>query len=96
MQILTGKGPLGQLQLELSLPSWAVDLLVLGIIGYSVIGGLNPKSPTFSEENQRDVRKRGAGQLLVPEALLPINMHAWADLQVPLIHWMALLIGATW
>ena len=38
-----------------------VDLLVLGIIAYSAIGALNPKSPTFSEANQRDVRKRPAG-----------------------------------
>lgn len=60
-QVLTGKGALGQLQLELGLPSYAVDLLVLGVIGYSFVGGLNPKSPTFSEQNQRDVRKRGAG-----------------------------------
>ena len=38
-----------------------VDLLVLGIVAYSAIGALNPKSPTFSEANQRDVRKRPAG-----------------------------------
>ena len=67
LQILTGEGPLGQLQLELGLPAWGVDLLVLGTIAYSVIGGLNPKSPTFSEANQRDVRKRGPG---VQRALL--------------------------
>lgn len=60
-QILTGRGALGQLQLELGLPSYAVDLLVLGVVGYSFVGGLNPKSPTFSAENQRDVKKRGAG-----------------------------------
>ena len=60
-QILTGEGPLGQLQLELGLPEWGVDLLVLGIVGYSFVGGLRPGSPTFSEANQRDVRKRGAG-----------------------------------
>lgn len=34
-QILTGEGPLGQLQLELGLPEWGVDLLVLGIVGYA-------------------------------------------------------------
>jgi hypothetical protein len=61
-QISTGLGPLGQLQLELGLPSYAVDLLILGVVGYSVVGGLNPKSPTFSAANQRDVKKRGAGQ----------------------------------
>lgn len=66
-EILTGEGPLGQLQLELGLPAWGVDLLVLGVIAYSVIGGLNPKSPTFSEANQRDVRKRGAGPTQKPQ-----------------------------
>jgi len=38
-----------------------VDLLVLGIVAYSAIGALNPKSPTFSEANQRDVKKRPSG-----------------------------------
>ena len=78
VQILTGKGPLGQLQLELSLPSWAVDLLVLGIVGYSVVGGLNPKSPTFSEENQRDIRKRGPGLLLVRAIMYIIRFLCWS------------------
>jgi photosystem II protein len=66
-EIATGLGPLGQLQLELGLPSYAVDLLVLGIVGYSFVGGLNPKSPTFSAENQRDVKKRGAGPTQKPQ-----------------------------
>ena len=61
LQILTGKGPIGQVAQETSLPTSVVELLFLGIIAYSVIGGLNPASPTFSEENQRDVRKRKPG-----------------------------------
>ncbi|EIE19148.1 hypothetical protein COCSUDRAFT_59631 [Coccomyxa subellipsoidea C-169] len=65
--ISTGLGPLGQLQLELGLPSYAVDLLVLGTVAYSFIGGLNPKSPTFSAANQRDVKKRGAGPTQKPQ-----------------------------
>ena len=87
MQILTGKGPLGQLQQELSLPSYAVDLLVLGIIGYSVVGGLNPKSPTFSEENQRDVRKRGKGKLQCLISHIPMH-DLWSVMQAPaIIEW---------
>lgn len=66
-EIITGRGPLGQLQLELGLPSVGVDLLVAGIIAYSFIGGLRPGSPTFSEENQRDVRKRGKGPTQDPK-----------------------------
>lgn len=66
-EILTGEGPLGQLQLELGLPEWGVDLLVLGIVGYSFVGGLRPGSPTFSEANQRDVRKRKAGPTQKPQ-----------------------------
>lgn len=46
--------------------SQGVDLLVLGIVAYSAIGALNPKSPTFSEANQRDVRKRPAGACTIP------------------------------
>ena len=61
MQIATGKGALGQLQLELGLPSYGVDLLVLGILGYSLAGVFNPA--TYSESNQRDVKKRNPGQV---------------------------------
>ena len=60
IQIATGKGALGQLQLELGLPSYGVDLLVLGILGYSLAGAFNPA--TYSESNQRDVKKRNPGQ----------------------------------
>jgi len=58
-EIATGKGALGQLQLELGLPSYGVDLLVLGILGYSLAGAFNPA--TYSESNQRDVKKRNPG-----------------------------------
>lgn len=60
LQIATGKGALGQLQLELGLPSYGVDLLVLGILGYSLAGAFNPA--TYSESNQRDVKKRNPGE----------------------------------
>ena len=60
LQIATGKGALGQLQLELGLPSYGVDLLVLGILGYSLAGAFNPA--TYSEANQKDVKKRNPGE----------------------------------
>lgn len=44
-----------------------MDLLLLGIISYNFIGGLRPGSPTFSEENQRDVAKRGQGAVQNPK-----------------------------
>ena len=62
LQIATGKGALGQLQLELGLPSYGVDLLVLGILGYSLAGAFNPA--TYSESNQKDVKKRNPGEHL--------------------------------
>lgn len=66
-ELYTGKGVLGQLALETGLPSGAVDLLLLGIIGYNFVGGLRPGSPTFSEENQRDVQKRRKGAVQDPK-----------------------------
>jgi len=60
-ELTTGRGPLGQLQLEVGLPPLGAELLVFGTIAYSLIGGLRPGSPTFSESNQRDVQKRGKG-----------------------------------
>lgn len=47
-----------------------VDLLVLGIIAYSAIGALNPKSPTFSSANQRDVKKRPSGKPRLQQGIL--------------------------
>ena len=71
MQIATGKGALGQLQLELGLPSYGVDLLVLGILGYSLAGAFNPA--TYSESNQRDVKKRNPGQAHI--IIFSSNLH---------------------
>ncbi len=44
---------------------------VLGIVAYSAIGALNPLSPTWSRENQRDVSKRGAGTSLFIKHITP-------------------------
>jgi len=65
-ELLTGKGVIGQLSLETSLPPGVLKLLIAGIVGINVITALGPGSPTFSEENQRDVRKRPAGGVQQP------------------------------
>lgn len=66
-ELATGKGPLGQLQLELGVPPIGADLIIFGSIAYSLIGALRPGSPTFSESNQRDVKKRGKGPVQNPK-----------------------------
>jgi photosystem II protein len=66
-ELTTGLGPLGQLQLELGVPPIGADIVIFGSIAYSLIGALNPASPTFSESNQRDVKKRGKGPTQDPK-----------------------------
>lgn len=66
-ELFTGKGPLGQLQLELGVPPIGADLIIFGSIAYSLLGALRPGSPTFSESNQRDVKKRGKGPTQNPK-----------------------------
>ncbi|KAK9800345.1 hypothetical protein WJX73_006848 [Symbiochloris irregularis] len=66
---LTGKGALGQLQLETKLPPNVIDLLTLGLVGFNFLTALGPGSPTFSESNQRDVKKRGAGPVQNPSGV---------------------------
>ena len=132
-ELATGKGPLGQLQIELGVPPIGADIIVFGSIAYrsaittitvldgihleysvvrsyhcrrqrwvslevqcfidrrvcscfccfqlstqvftifdsdlncSLIGALRPGSPTFSESNQRDVKKRGKGPTQNPK-----------------------------
>lgn len=72
-EILTGKGFLGQLALETGLPQSAVELGLVALIAYNFIQGLRPGSPTFSEENQRDIRKRPAGGVQDPNINLVSN-----------------------
>ena len=38
--------------------SQVVDIIALAFVGYSLLGALAPGSPTFSDANQKDVRKR--------------------------------------
>lgn len=58
---LTGNGIIGQVQDYTGWSSTAVLAAFVGIIGYNFIGALSPASPTFSEENQKDVAKRPKG-----------------------------------
>ena len=73
---------MGQLQLELGLPSYGVDLLILGILGYSLAGAFNPA--TYSEENQRDVKKRNPGEQFSHSAMN--HNTALSPMPVPAAH----------
>ena len=60
-ELLTGKGVIGQLNLEPSLPPYVIKGLIAAIVGFNLVTALLPNA-TFSEENQQDVRKRPAGE----------------------------------
>ncbi|KAK9852590.1 hypothetical protein WJX84_007151 [Apatococcus fuscideae] len=60
-EFLTGRGALGQLQLETKLPQQYINYGVLAIVAFNFVTALAPGSPTFSPENQADVKKRPAG-----------------------------------
>ena len=60
-ELLTGKGVIGQLNLETSLPPYVIKGLIAAIVGFNLVTALLPNA-TFSEENQQDVRKRPAGE----------------------------------
>jgi hypothetical protein len=66
-ELLTGKGALGQLGLETRLPQPVINWLVIAIVGFNVVTALNPFGSTFSEENQKDVRKRPKGAVQNPK-----------------------------
>lgn len=58
---MTGRGALGQLQLETKLPQQYINYGVLGIVVFNFVTALAPGSPTFSADNQADVKKRPPG-----------------------------------
>lgn len=60
-EIGCGKGVLGQLSLETGLPQNVVELTLVAFIGYNAFSALRPGSPTFSESNQKDIKKRQKG-----------------------------------
>jgi hypothetical protein len=68
-QLLTGKGALGQLQLETNLPQPVINAVVAGIVIFNLVTALNPAGTTFSEENQADVRKRPPGGIQKPSQI---------------------------
>lgn len=66
-EVATGKGVIGQIAQELSIPSGLAELGLYGTIAYGLIGALVPGSPTFSKSNQQDVKKRGKGPTQNPK-----------------------------
>lgn len=70
-ELLTGKGALGQLGLYTGAPSIIVDSAVWAVVLFSFIGAVAPWSPTWSDENQRDVAKRPSGP--VQDAMDPFT-----------------------
>lgn len=56
-----------QLPAETSLPPVAVNAVIAGIVGFNVLTALNPASPTFSDSNQKDVKKRPKGPIQNPK-----------------------------
>lgn len=64
-ELITGKGAIGQLNLETSVPPFALKAGLLAIVGFNLVTALLPNA-TFSDENQKDVRKRPAGGVQKP------------------------------
>nr|WOH23173.1 chloroplast photosystem II subunit S [Lobosphaera incisa] len=66
-ELLTGKGPIGQLSLELGVDPGLINIFFLGLVAVNFVTALFPGSPTFSESNQQDVRKRPSGPIQKPQ-----------------------------
>lgn len=66
-ELLTGRGVLGQVGLYTGLSRPAVQAVVVGIVSFNYLAAVNPRSPTWSFENQKDVRKRPAGPVQNPK-----------------------------
>lgn len=60
-ELITGKGALGQLQLETRLPQNVINWGVFAIVAFNFVTALNPFGPTFDDDNQQDVKKRPRG-----------------------------------
>jgi photosystem II protein len=65
-ELVTGKGAVGQLSLETLLPRPLIAAGIAAIVLFNFATALNPAGPTFTEENQRDVRKRPYGGVQKP------------------------------
>ncbi|KAA6421056.1 MAG: hypothetical protein FRX49_08967, partial [Trebouxia sp. A1-2] len=66
-ELLTGQGVLGQVGLYTGLSRPVVQALVFGIVTFNYLAAVNPRSPTWSFENQKDVRKRPPGPVQNPQ-----------------------------
>lgn len=67
-EILTGKGPIGQLALETRLSPNVLTGVIGAFVLYNFVTALAPGSPTWSDENQADVQKRPSGAVQDPKA----------------------------
>jgi photosystem II protein len=57
-EVLTGRGPLSQVGLYTGQSPATIALVAVGLIGFNYLAAINPRSPTWSPENQLDVYKR--------------------------------------
>lgn len=65
-----GDGIISQVQMYTGLKPDTVAAIFVGLIAYNAIAALGPNTPTFSDENQKDVAKRPAGP---PQGVTLIN-----------------------
>lgn len=72
-ELFTGRGAVSQLSLETYLPRPLIGGLIAALVLFNFATALNPASPTFSESNQQDVRKRPSGGVQKPSKVDPIQ-----------------------
>lgn len=58
-EVISGRGPLGQLALETGVSEGALLKIIAAIAAFNLILGLLPRSPTYSASNQSSVEQRG-------------------------------------
>jgi photosystem II protein len=69
-EVLTGRGPIGQLALETRLSPNVLTGVIGAFVLYNFVTALAPGSPTWSDKNQADVQKRPSGPVQNPKANL--------------------------
>jgi len=57
-EVLTGRGALSQLGIYTGRSPVTIALLIFGVVSFNYLAAINPRSPTWSYENQVDVSKR--------------------------------------
>ena len=82
LQLITGKGAIGQLNLETSLSPFVLKAGLGAIVLFNLVTALLPNA-TFSEENQQDVRKRPAGKHICffkpIQAFVPVHVFVYVQ-----------------